>query len=168
MMWRSVPFTGLSRVLTDPPEMLSTHMFSIAAGIQQSHKPQQIALTVNPTERHVQFLDEPLVEQFAVDAVANVEASISSQPVTDEESQAVEQLAPDQSRTLRNEVAKAHRGMRHPNHDRFLRILRLGGASLATIGIAKTFECSQCKEKIPDLSHGDVQHHHVNSSLTKW
>jgi len=109
-------------------------------------EPQQIALTVNPTERHVQFLDEPLVEQFAVDAVANVEASISSQPVTDEESQAVEQLAPDQRRTLRNEVAKAHRGMRHPNHDRFLRILRLGGASLATIGIAKTFECSQCKE----------------------
>ena len=106
-------------------------------------------MTVNPTERHVQFLDEPLVEQFAVDAVANVEASISSQPVTDEESQAVEQLeqlAPDQRRTLRNEVAKAHRGMRHPNHDRFLRILRLGGASLATIGIAKTFECSQCKE----------------------
>ena len=54
---------------------------------QQPTEPQQIALTINPTERQVQFLDEPLVEQFAVDAVANVETSSSSQPVTDEESQ---------------------------------------------------------------------------------
>ena len=82
---------------------------------QQPTEPQQIALTINPTERQVQFLDEPLVEQFAVDAVANVETSSSSQPVTDEESQAIEQLSPEQRRALRNEVAKAHRGMGHPN-----------------------------------------------------
>jgi len=47
---------------------------------------------------------------------------------------------------LRNELVKAHRGMGHPNADRFVRILRLGGASNATLGLAKSFECSQCKE----------------------
>ena len=107
-----------------------------------------VAITMDPTERQVQFLDEPSIEQFAAEAVANVDSSIPHQPITEEESQAVEQLSPDQRRALRTEVMKAHRGMGHPHHDRFLRILRLGGASLATLGIAKSFECSQCKEDV--------------------
>eukprot|EP00435_Cladocopium_sp_Y103_P020687 s58_g5.t1 len=120
-----------------------THTFHACADPEENHK---FAFHVNPTERQVQFLLEPSIEQFASEAVANVESSSSQQPLTEEESQAVEQLSPDQRRALRNEVMKAHRGMGHPNHDRFLRILRLGGASVATLGIAKTFECSQCKE----------------------
>jgi hypothetical protein len=107
-----------------------------------------VAITMDPTDRQVQFLDEPSIEQFAAEAVANVDSSIPHQPITEEESQAVEQLSPDQRRALRTEVMKAHRGMGHPHHDRFLRILRLGGASLATLGIAKSFECSQCKEDV--------------------
>eukprot|EP00435_Cladocopium_sp_Y103_P035426 s3103_g9.t1 len=120
-----------------------THTFHSCVDPEELHK---FSFVVNPTEREVQFLTEPSLEQFASEAVANAESSISNQPLNEEESQAVEQLSPDQRRALRNEVMKAHRGMGHPNHDRFLRILRLGGASLATIGIAKTFECSQCKE----------------------
>ena len=80
-------------------------------------------------------LDEKSVEQFAV----------SHQPLTEQESQAVEQLSPDQRRMIRNELTKAHRGMGHPNADRFVRILKLGGASAATLGLAKSFRCSQRK-----------------------
>eukprot|EP00435_Cladocopium_sp_Y103_P008670 s753_g2.t1 len=101
---------------------------------------------VDPTQQVVQFLDETPMTQFAVQDIANVEANASHQPLTEDESQAVERLSPDQRRSLRNELVRAHRGMGHPNHDRFLRILRLGGASVATLGLAKTFECSQCKE----------------------
>eukprot|EP00435_Cladocopium_sp_Y103_P038998 s1685_g10.t1 len=107
------------------------------------------AMVVDPTERQVQFVSEPSFDQFAVQAVqdtANVDASSHHQPLTEEEYQAVELLSPDQRRSIRNELTRAHRGMGHPNHDRFLRILRLGGASLATLGLAKTFECPQCKE----------------------
>lgn len=44
------------------------------------------------------------------------------------------------------EIEKAHRGMGHPHHSRFLRILKMGRATPAALGLAKTFECSQCKE----------------------
>lgn len=46
---------------------------------------------------------------------------------------------------INEELTKAHRGMGHPNMDRFIGILRLGKASASTIGLAKEFSCSQCE-----------------------
>jgi hypothetical protein len=72
-----------------------------------------------------------------------------SQPVpapNDLEEQELQKLSPQQRRALSQEIDKAHGGMGLPNHSRFLRILKLGGASPATMALAKMYSCSQCKE----------------------
>ena len=53
----------------------------------------------DPTEQIAQFLAEPTFEQFAVQDIANAEADASHQPLTEEESQAVELLSPAQHST---------------------------------------------------------------------
>lgn len=73
--------------------------------------------------------------------------AVPGQPaLSEEQDQAVQMLSPAQRKALMTEIEKAHRGMGHPNQQRFLRILKLGRATAAAIGLAKTFQCSQCKE----------------------
>ena len=72
-------------------------------------------------------------------------AEILSQRQSDE-SMEVEDLPAPRRRSLLREIEKAHKGMGHPHQDRFLRILKAGGASPPICSLAKTYVCSQCHE----------------------
>eukprot|EP00435_Cladocopium_sp_Y103_P073668 s52_g44.t1 len=100
----------------------------------------------NPTEVTYQFEHASSVAQFAVNVLRD-EMPLQPVPAPNElEEQELQQLSPQQRRALNQEIDKAHKGMGHPNHDRFLRILKLGGASNATLALAKMYKRSQCKE----------------------
>eukprot|EP00435_Cladocopium_sp_Y103_P025702 s1406_g6.t1 len=100
----------------------------------------------DPVDVQVQFINVPSVPQYALDAIDDDSPVVPAPELTEEEQQEVQQLSPSQRKLINLEIDKAHRGMGHPYHDRFLRILRMGGASKATLGLAKMYECSQCKE----------------------
>ena len=51
-------------------DVRSTHTFHSSPAPDEPHK---FAFTVNPTARQVQFVDEPLLEQFASEEVANAD-----------------------------------------------------------------------------------------------
>eukprot|EP00435_Cladocopium_sp_Y103_P016165 s1568_g4.t1 len=102
----------------------------------------------DPTQVEYQFEHEPALAQFAVN-VLREEDNMPLQPIpspNEQEEQELQQLSPQQRKLLSQEIDKAHKGMGHPNHDRFLRILKLGGASNATLALAKMYSCSQCRE----------------------
>ena len=63
-----------------------------------------------------------------------------------DESIEIEDLPAPRRRSLLREIDKAHKGMGHPNQDRFIRILKAGGASPLICSLAKTYVCSQCHE----------------------
>jgi hypothetical protein len=48
---------------------------------------------------------------------------------------------------VRKEVRKMHSGLGHPERQTFLRILKLGGASMEAIEYAKIWECPVCQAK---------------------
>ena len=96
----------------------------------------------DPTQVTYQF--EPVI---AANVIRDEEVPLQNVAAPNEiEEQALQQLSPPQRRALSHEIDKAHRGMGHPNHSRFLRILKLGGASPATMALAKMYSCSQCRE----------------------
>lgn len=111
---------------------------------EHSHPESQ--MSVDPVDVQVQFINANSLHQFALDEVAVAESSGTMPELSEIENQEVQQLSPLQRKTINGELQRAHRGMGHPHHDRFLRILRLGGASSAVLGLAKLYECSQCKE----------------------
>eukprot|EP00435_Cladocopium_sp_Y103_P044561 s170_g12.t1 len=101
----------------------------------------------DPTEVTYEFEHDPSVAQFAANVLRDDEMPLQSVPSPNEaEEQELQQLSPQQRKMLSQEIDRAHKGMGHPNHDRFLRILKLGGASLATMALAKMYSCSQCRE----------------------
>ena len=101
----------------------------------------------DPTQVTYQFAHDPSIAQFAASVVRDDEKPLQPVPApNDLEEQELQKLSPQQRRALSQEIGKAHRGMGHPNHSRFLRILKLGGASPATMALAKMYSCSQCKE----------------------
>lgn len=94
----------------------------------------------NPVDVKFQFVQD--MDPESIEEPENPGAMSLSQ----EEEQQVQQLSPEHRQRIRVEIEKAHCGMGHPHQDRFLRILRKGGASSATLGLAKSFRCSQCHE----------------------
>jgi hypothetical protein len=109
--------------------------------------PEHDMITLDPTEVSVQLIDVNDCEAFALEESQTAVVESQQHPaLTEEEDQEVQMLSPSQRRTLIREIEKAHRGMGHPNHSRFLRILKIGKASKAAIGLAKTFRCPQCHE----------------------
>eukprot|EP00435_Cladocopium_sp_Y103_P029207 s2890_g7.t1 len=103
-------------------------------------------LLIDPVDVQVQFINATGIQQYALDEVAVADVASPMPELSELENQEVQQLSPSQRKAINVELEKAHRGMGHPHHDRFLRILRLGGASSAVLGLAKMYECSQCKE----------------------
>ena len=112
----------------------------------QNHD-DQTAVVVDPTQVSVQEIETNVCEAFPVHESASAIAEMSPHPaLSEEENNQVQMLSPAQRKALMTEIEKAHRGMGHPHQSRFLRILKLGRATPAALGLAKTFECSQCKE----------------------
>eukprot|EP00435_Cladocopium_sp_Y103_P070350 s367_g35.t1 len=101
----------------------------------------------DPTQVTYKFEHANSFAQFAANVLRDDEMPLHSvPPPNEEEDQALQQLSPQQRKALAYEIDKAHKGMGHPHHSRFLRILKLGGASNATMALAKMYECSQCRE----------------------
>lgn len=106
---------------------------------------------MDPTASQVTLLDSHVQEQFAVDAAPGQSPSVpndqtSHVPLTEVEQQSMQNLSPQQRRILNSELMKAYRGLGHPHRDRFYRILKMGGANDAVLGLAKMFVCAQCQE----------------------
>ena len=104
-------------------------------------------LLSDPTQVTCEFEPDSSLAQFAANVLRDEE--MPEQPKltpTELEDQELQQLSPQQRTALSRELDRAHKGMGHPNHDRFLRILRMGGASNATMALAKMYSCSQCRE----------------------
>ena len=83
-------------------------------------------------------------ELYHIDLWATDEEDVIREPQEEDESAEIE---PSRRRSLMKEIEKAHRGLGHPSKERFLRILRAGRASSLIQALAKTYECSQCREE---------------------
>ena len=127
--------------------MRVAHVLQNHRNCDEMHGVQGI-FTVDPVDIRYQFVNESIAMPSAEPESRDLESSNPIRELTEEESQEVQQLSPDRRNRLRKEIEKAHKGMGHPNHDRFLRILRLGGASTAVIALAKSFRCPQCQENV--------------------
>ena len=104
-------------------------------------------IRVDPTQVSLQIDDAANCEAYPVHALPEESLAVPQHPaLTEEEDREIQQLSPAQRKALMTEIEKAHRGMGHPHQQRFLRILKLGRATTAALGLAKTFQCSQCKE----------------------
>lgn len=128
-----------------------THVLNPSENNEHDHSEWKSCYVVNPTDSEVRLLDSQLHEQFAAEAEPESSPPVPDDPanhvpLTEVEQQAMQNLSPQQRRALNNELHKAHRGLGHPNRDRFYRILKLGGANNAVLGLAKQFTCSQCQE----------------------
>ena len=124
-----------------------THTLKAKSGVFSDDESEvSNGLHVDPVDVHFQFVNASSMHQFALDEVAVAETTTSMPALSEIEHQEVQQLSPSQRKAINVELEKAHKGMGHPHHDRFLRILRLGGSSSAVLGLAKMYECSQCKE----------------------
>ena len=69
-----------------------------------------------------------------------------SEAASESEAEGLNALDPNVRRQYMQEIEKVHRGLGHPCQSRFLRILKMGGASTIIQKLAQQFECSQCKE----------------------
>ncbi len=106
-----------------------------------------------PEELHVHYLleyDTDSSTSYNEIELYHADLWMADQEDTDIEIQQdedLEEVEPNRRRSLMQEIEKAHRGLGHPSKDRFLRILRAGKASSLIQALAKTYECSQCREE---------------------
>ena len=106
-----------------------------------------------PEELHVHYLleyDTDSSTSYNEIELYHADLWMADQEDTDIEIQQdedLEEVEPNRRRSLMQEIDKAHRGLGHPSKDRFLRILRAGKASSLIQALAKTYECSQCREE---------------------
>lgn len=79
---------------------------------------------------------------------SEVADSAPAEPEEPPSSESVQELDPPRRRQLLREIDKTHKGLGHPCQSRFLRILKMGGASQIVQELAKTYRCSQCEEDV--------------------
>lgn len=122
------------------------HTFEVIQQAQQSSvQPLPSANWFLRLSQHADL--DNLMSETSSSAHAHQDVYVSAVlPDAEEESMELEELPAERRRSLMREIDKAHKGMGHPNHDRFLRILKAGGASPLICSLAKTYTCSQCHE----------------------
>ena len=105
------------------------HTFEVIQQAQQSSvQPLPTASWFLRLSQHADL--DNLISEPSSNATAHQDVYVSAVlPDAEEESMEVEELPVERRRSLLREIDKAHKGMGHPNHDRFLRILKAGGAS---------------------------------------
>ena len=104
------------------------------------------AVVLDPTQVYMQEIETNVCEAFPVHESPSAIAEMSPHPALRRRKQSGSNVVTSPEKALITEIEKAHTGMGHPRHSRFLRILKMGRATPAALGLAKTFECSQCKE----------------------
>lgn len=82
----------------------------------------------------------------SVDPIDQFALQEAEPPSTEESDDDIASMDPQVRRQIMREIDRTHKGLGHPSLDRFLRILRMGGASKVTMKLARTYTCSQCLE----------------------
>ena len=101
---------------------------------------------VSPSIMFIYVIQAPAsTYPVAVGDIDDLEAVTLEESAQDDPSRPKAHLTGDSIRKLESLVQRAHKQLGHPRVDKFVRILRLGGASDEAIRIARELECSTCQ-----------------------